>query len=56
VGGVSYVDRVNYVISLVSLTSLLDRRSEDLGEETTERQDINPLGGNAKNHTFAADL
>ena len=31
----SYVGRVNYVVSLVSLTSLLDRRSEDLGEETT---------------------
>ena len=25
-----YVGRVNYVVSLVSLTSLLDRRSEDL--------------------------
>ena len=40
-GGVLYVDRVNYVVSLVSLTSLLDRHSEDLGEETTES--INPL-------------
>ena len=35
---VSYVGRVNYVVSLVSLTSLLDRRSEDLGEETTGLQ------------------
>ena len=33
-----YVGRVNYVVSLVSLTSLLDRRSEDLGEETTGLQ------------------
>jgi len=32
---VSYVGRVNYVVSLVSLTSLLDRRSEDLGEGST---------------------
>ena len=29
---------VNYVVSLVSLTSLLDRRSEDLGEETAGLQ------------------
>ena len=36
----SYVGRVNYVVSLVSLTSLLDRRSEDLGEETTGLQPL----------------
>ena len=36
----SYVGRVNYVVSLVSLTSLLDRRSEDLGEETTGYEQI----------------
>ena len=33
----SYVDRVNYVVSLVSLTSLLDRRSEDLGRRGDNR-------------------
>ena len=36
----SYVGRVNYVVSLVSLTSLLDRRSEDLGEETPSLQNV----------------
>jgi len=40
---VSYVGRVNYVVSLVSLTSLLDRRSEDLGEETPSLQKLGML-------------
>ena len=31
----AYVDGVNYLVSLIFPTSLLDRRSEDLGEETT---------------------
>ena len=39
----SYVGRVNYVVSLVSLTSLLDRRSEDLGEETPSLQKLGML-------------
>ena len=39
-GGGVVIGRVNYVVSLVSLTSLLDRRSEDLGEETTVKRCI----------------